>query len=313
MRRLVGGELRRLCARRLVRVLALLALLAIAVAGALTFVNTDDQSDAEVATLRSERQLAQQRFEECMQRQFQQSPGLRPGGQSGVSPVAPQKVCDFRGTQGGDPDDRFELTSFEGIVLGVSAPLAIVGWLIGASSIGADWQSRTITTILTWEPRRRRVLIAKVLACVVFVLLFAAVAQVLLAGALLPSALWHGTTAGADSEWWRSLFGAVGRSGGLIAFATVMGFTVSSIGRNTGAALGLGFAYFVIAENAIGNFWARSRPWLIVGNAIVLVSGENGSGDVGARSVIGAAVYLAVLAAVFLVAASAVFGRRDVA
>lgn len=295
MRRLVGGEFRRLCARRLVRVLALTALLAIGLAGVLTFVNTSDQTDEEVATRRLEQQLSQQRFEECLQRQLDET------------------VCDFQSVRGGDPDDRFELTGFEGIVLGVSAPLAIVGWLVGASSIGADWQSRTITTILTWEPRRRRVLLAKVLACVIFVLLFAAVAQVLLAGALLPSALWHGTTAGTDAEWWRSLFGALGRSGGLVAFATVMGFTVASIGRNTGAALGLGFAYFVIAENAIGNFWARSRPWLIVGNAIVLVSGENGSGDVGARSVIGAAVYLAVLAGVFLVAASAVFGRRDVA
>jgi hypothetical protein len=41
---------------------------------------------------------------------------------------------------------------------GTSLVLSSVGWMLGASAIGADWHAGHVTTILTWEPRRGRVL-----------------------------------------------------------------------------------------------------------------------------------------------------------
>ncbi len=99
-----------------------------------------------------------------------------------------------------------------------------------------------------------------------------------------------------------------------MAIAAAVGFSVASVGRNTAAALGLGFAYFLVIENVVGSFLEDFRRWLILGNAIVLVSGEDSGGDeVIGRSVVMAAVYLAAVAIGFLAAATAIFRRRDVA
>ncbi len=188
-----------------------------------------------------------------------------------------------------------------------------MAWLIGASVIGSDWQSRTITTLLTWEPRRARVLLAKAFACIVVASVFAVLAQALLSAALLPAALAHGTTEGTGGDWLRSVFGVLFRGSGLVAIAAAVGFSVASIGRNTAAALGIGFAYFLVIENVVGSFLEDFRRWLVLGNAIVLVSGENSGGEVFGRSVLAAGAYLTAVAITLLAAATLVFRRRDVA
>jgi hypothetical protein len=88
---------------------------------------------------------------------------------------------------------------------------------------------------------------------------------------------------------------------------------VASIGRNTAAALGIGFAYIVVVEYVVGALVAGLRSWLVLGNAIVLVAGEADAGEVTGRSVVGAGVYLTAVAAAVLVGATALFQRRDVA
>ncbi len=265
MKALLAGELQRLLARRLVRVLGLLALLAIVLAGVLTFVNTEDISTAELSS------------------------------------------------RGGFDDPRFHLADLKGILQGTTGPLVVVAWLIGASSIGADWQSRTITTILTWEPRRGRVLVAKAAASAVVACGFALLAGALLSAALLPSAYLHGTTAGTGGTFGRSLAGVALRSTALIAIASTLGFAVASIGRNTAAALGIGFGYFLVFENVVGGFLEDYRRWLLLGNAIVLVAGEDEGGEVVGRTVLQAGVHLTLVALALFAAAALLFRRRDVA
>ena len=303
---LLAGELRRVLARRLVRVLALLAVAGIALAGVLVFLNTERISDDQ---LRSRRAAARGRVEACLRGEPVE---VRPGRVAEVPPDQREGFCRF-GPHARVDDPRFRLVRLTGILQGTTAPLVIVGWLIGASVIGADWQTRTLTTLLTWEPRRVRVLVAKALACLIVAAAFTVLAQALLAAALLPSALSHGTTAGTDGAWLRSVFGVLGRGTLLVGVATVIGFAVASIGRNTAAALGLGFAYFLVVENVVGNFLAGFRRWLLLGNAIVLVSGHDSGGDVPGRSVAVAALFLITVAGGLLLAATALFARRDVA
>jgi ABC-2 type transport system permease protein len=304
--RLLAGELRRLLARRLVRVLALLAVAGVALAGILVFVNTEAVSTAEADARRA---AARSRVDACLRGEPVE---IRPGRVEAVPLDIRQEFCRF-GPPAQVDDPRFRLVRLKGILQGTTAPLVIVGWLIGASMIGADWQTRTLTTLLTWEPRRVRVILVKALACVIAAAAFTLLAQTLLSAALLPSALWHGTTAGADGGWLLSVLGVLARGTLLVSVATVMGFAVASIGRNTAAALGLGFAYFVIVENVVGSFLEGFRRWLLLGNAIVLVSGENSGGDVPGRSVAVAALFLVAVAAGLLLAATALFARRDVA
>ena len=306
MSRLLAGELQRLLARRLLRMLAMLAAAGIALTGVLVFVNTEALPAAEVQARRA---AAQSRLDACLRGEPVE---VRPGRTVQVPPDEREEFCRF-GPLNRVDDPRFRLVRLKGILQGTSAPLVIIGWLIGASMIGADWQSRTLTTLLTWEPRRMRVLMTKALACVIGAAAFTLLAQGLLSAALLPSALWHGTTAGTDGEWVRSVFGVLGRGTLLVGVATVIGFAVASIGRNTAAALGIGFAYIVVVENVAGSFLEGLRRWLLLGNAIVLVSGENSGGGVPGRSVVVAALFLTAVAGGLLLAASALFARRDVA
>jgi ABC-type transport system involved in multi-copper enzyme maturation permease subunit len=306
---LAAGELRRVLARRMIRVLALLAVAGIAVAGILTFVNTEAASSAEMD---ARRQAARAAVAACLAGTT--TPNI--DGREVREPPPPgsparEDFCRFAAGRVDDP--RFKLRSVKGILQGTTAPLVVVAWLIGASVIGSDWQSRTITTVLTWEPRRARVLLTKAFACIVVASGFALLAQALLGAALLPAAFLHGTTAGAGGAWFRSVLGVAGRGTALVAIAAAVGFSVASIGRNTAAALGIGFAYFLVIENVVGSFLADFRRWLILGNAIVLVSGEDSGGEVFGRSVVVAAIYLTAVGIGLLAIATVVFRRRDVA
>ncbi len=305
MKRLLIGEIQRLLARRMLRWLALLAVASIAVAGVLTFLNTEAVDDAEMV---ARRQAVRARVEACIETR---EDGPAPRAEKGAGGRLEDR-CRFAAGPGVE-DPRFRVRQLTGIFQGTTAPLVVVGWLIGASSIGADWQARTVTTLLTWEPRRRRVLVAKVVAAVLVACAFALAAQAVLAGALAPSAALHGTTAGTGGTWLRTLAGVLSRGAALVAVATAIGFAVASIGRNTAAALGIGFAYFVVLENAVGGFLADFRRWLLLGNAIVWVSGENGGGDVAGRSVAAAGLFLASVALGLVLAAAVLFERRDVA
>ncbi len=306
-RALAAGELRRVLARRMVKVMALLAVAGIALAGILTFVNTEAVSDSEIAARRAE---AQARVAACEAGQVHMVEGRQLQGPPLGSPER-KEFCGF--AAGRVEDDRFKLRSLKGILQGTTAPLVVVAWVIGASVIGSDWQSRTITTVLTWEPRRARVLLTKAFACIVVAAVFAVLAQALLSVALLPSAYLHGTTEGTGGDWLRSVIGVLLRGTGLVAIAAAVGFSVASLGRNTAAALGIGFAYFLVVENVVGSFLEDFRRWLVLGNAIVLVSGEDSGGEVIGRSVIVAALYLTLVGIVLLAVATAVFRRRDVA
>ena len=80
---------------------------------------------------------------------------------------------------------------------------AVVG---GASMIGAEWRAGTFVTLLTWEPNRRRVAIAKLLACGLVATAIAVVLQVLLHRGLPPRrarvpARWTASTPSGGARW----------------------------------------------------------------------------------------------------------------
>jgi len=309
MTALLAGELRRLLSRRMIKVLVALAVAAIAVGAVITFFNTEAVSDT---TLGRRTANAQARTAQCLRDpNLRLSPGPVPSDGNGPSLDNREELCRFR--FGRVTDDRFKLSNLKGVLQGVTAPLVIVAWVIGASSIGAEWQARSITTLLTWEPRRGRVLVAKVMAAIVVACVISLVSWVLLSAALVPVALVHGTTAGTGGTWLRSVGAVVLRGELMIAIATGVGFAVASIGRNTAAALGVGFAYFLVVENVVGSFLEGFRRWLILGNSIVLISGRDSGGDVAGRSVLVAGVYLSAVAVALLIVATVLFRRRDVA
>jgi hypothetical protein len=206
----------------------------------------------------------------------------------------------------------FELRDLDQVFRATAPLLVIVAFLIGASSIGADWQAGLVPTVLTWESRRRRVFGARLAALVLPTFLAIALWHALLAAAVVPSALLDDTTNDTGWEWLRSISGLGLRIAAVGAAAAAFGYALAMIGRSSAAALGIGFAYLFVFENVVGSQFKPLRPWLMVWNALVFVKGTFAAGgDVPDRTVLAAAVILAVYAVAILAAAATTFARRD--
>lgn len=208
-----------------------------------------------------------------------------------------------------DPGE-FRFTEMQDYVQGLSFPLVMLGWIVGASAIGAEWPRRTLSALLTWEPRRTRVLIAKLVAACVYAGLLALVVQALFTAVMAPSGS-NGTFAGVDSEWWTEYATVCGRIVLVTVLAAAFGFALAAIGKNTGAALGGGLAYLLVAENLIRVFKGEWTDWLLSSNIVWVVEGAELSGF-NSRTAEAAALLLAAYAAGLLLLALSLFRRREI-
>jgi len=309
MIRLMVAELQRIAARRLVRVTIVVALVGIALGGVAAFAfsgslseeayqrRVEEASDREVAL--------NDQIETCLR-----DHGVARGDE--VSDEVAEQCFPDEGPAGVD-DPRFHRKRLEGVLHGVTGTLAIIGWALGASLVGAEFASRSMTTLLTWETRRGRLFVAKAVAAVATMALFALAVLVLVALAMWPALALHGAPLQPDDPTLSSLAGDIARGVALTALASGIGFAIATIGRNTAIALGVGFGYIVILENILGSSLERWRQWLVLGNAIVLVSGNDEGGDIPGRTVVGAAVFLTVVTVALLAVAAGTFRTRDLA
>jgi ABC-2 type transport system permease protein len=298
---LIGIELRRLLARRLARVLVALVLLGIAIAGIVVFFKSSDEPPATTVVVTDPG--LKEELQRCRRGEF----GPLPEGGSHPSRL---ECMEFMGIQ--NPDPRYHLADVDATVAGTSVPLAVIAWLIGASFIGAEWQRGTMATTLLWEPRRIRLLSAKAIACCAGVFVAFLVLQVVLALALTPAGLLRGTTAGMDSEWFRSTAGILVRGGFIAVLAALMGFSIAGLGRNTAAALGVGFLYMTVVEGLIRGLRPNWIPWLLADNAAVFVTAEPDLMPGLGRSTLEAGLLVTAYAAALTVIGAAVFRTRDV-
>lgn len=208
-------------------------------------------------------------------------------------------------------DPRFPLTMLPDILKGTSIPLILAGWLLGASFIGANWRAGTVTTLLTWEPRRVRVIVVQMVACAASLFALALVLQAVLGGVLALDAAFRGTTEGVNSAWFRETSGVAVRAATMSSIASVIGFAVASIGRNTAAALGVGFAYLAVIENLVRGLRPGWQRWLLTDNAGVFITGGS-AGFSFERTSLQAVMLIAIYAAMLFIVSVAIFRARDV-
>jgi hypothetical protein len=120
--------------------------------------------------------------------------------------------------------------------------------VIGASAIGAEYRAGTVTTVLTWSPRRVRLIIARYLAiAIVGMAFFLAVQLVFVAGWTLGSAL-QGSTAGADADFWREVASVLLRTTLIAGGLAVVSGALATVCRNTAGAMGIWFGYLIVVE-----------------------------------------------------------------
>ncbi len=209
----------------------------------------------------------------------------------------------------------------QGAVPAAGMAMLVLGVILGASFIGAEYSAGTIETLLLWEPRRSRVLAAKltVAAVVTFVVVVALLAFLVVV--MLPVAAVRGSTAGADGEFWLGLASVVLRAGAAAAAISAIALSVSTVARNTVAGVVALLGYSAVSPALSSTLLRGFRPFDLTENLSVFVGG----GEVGQwvsyngyyesvahHGVVGAAIVIASYVVVFVVVGLAVFRRRDV-
>jgi ABC-type transport system involved in multi-copper enzyme maturation permease subunit len=209
-----------------------------------------------------------------------------------------------------------------GIVPTASLVLLGVAAVIGASFIGAEYAAGTIETTLIWEPRRRRVLAAKFAVAALTAFAIHVILLCVLVLTLMPSALWRGSTAGADSDFWIGLVGVIMR-GGIAAFAiAIISLAVSTITRSTvGGVIAL-LGYIAVSPSIGATFLKGFRPFDLTENMAAFANGGEvgrfvGTGDGYYQSVYAhgggvALLFVALYVAIAIALGMAVFTRRDI-
>jgi hypothetical protein len=169
-----------------------------------------------------------------------------------------------------------------------------------------------LTTLLTWEPRRIRVIVAKLVAAAsvgagLYLLLHAAIAL-----SLVPVATYRGTFQGADAAFGRDVAGFILRGAALSAGLAALGVCLATLGRNTSAALGALFVYLIGVEGILSARVPEWRRWFLVENIARFLTARHQPGiPLDRPLVVTGSLLLAYLAGSALVTA-AVFRRRDV-
>jgi ABC-2 type transport system permease protein len=298
---LLRSEARRLLSRRLFRVLALLALLGIVVSVAIVGARSHRPSPEEQAALQQD---IQQEIQQCIEQKFF---SLEPG-------QTMEQVCtDAFADQ--TPPDEYALTGLTDTLRGTSFILLVLGLVIGASAVGADWQAGSMATLLVWEPRRLRVLAVRAIVVGVAVFVLALLLQGALAGLLALVANTRGSTAGTGGDFTRTVVGVIGRIAVMTAILALIAVAISMIGRTTAASLGVVFVYLALVESLLHVLIPRITPWLLSVNTAVFVDGR--AQDVGDNAPVHvtpghASVVVVAYALILLVAAGAFFRARDV-
>lgn len=294
MKRLFASELLRFRSRRLVVVMLVGALVATSVGLVLAAFDSTPPTDAVVAAARAE---AREEVAKCLVADFGD-------GNFGGS------IEDFCRENFGDPTQympsHLALIDLPQILEAVSSITSILGLVIGASFVAASWQTGTISTIFTWEPRRLRWFAARILVLLAGVFVMTVVIVLFLSAGLAFAAMLRGSTVGVNSEWWTDVLTTSLRVSVAAALSAVIGGAVAAIGRHTAAALGVVFVWTAVLEGLVRGLRPSWIPWLLGDNLVAFLGWQTTEFQVSAfesftitpgRSVIVIVGYTAVLLA----------------
>lgn len=271
--RLLGVELTRLRWRRAVLVLAAVCVVLPVVIWAGMAWSTRPVSDAEMR--RAEQQVEQEK--EAMKGQLQEC--LDSPENWGVDPDAPN-VAEQCSMSMGQPEvgwylTRAPLTLTDAIDTGSGVAVVLLGLalIMGATYVGADWSSGSMSNQLLFEPRRHRIWLAKAAA----ILMTGVVASAL--GQAVFWALTGATTASRDitvtGGQWTDIVQLALRSAVFAGAAGLAGYAATMLLRSTVGTLGL-----LLAVSIGGSLLISALPiegngrWLLHHNVLGIV--QNG-------------------------------------
>lgn len=322
---LLRAEVHRFRSRRFIRILVLLALggfvVGVVIAGT-QFAKPSAAGLADAQRIMAEAGQQQEQFrQECLKQP-------QPPGQTAEQTCGPPFEASGIGVEDFMRTKPFVFAdTAPGAAGGVAAGTAALLFLIGATWVGAEWSSKSMTALLFWEPRRLKVIATKLAVLLGAAALIGAAAQALwLLGAKALAAT-RGSTGRLPDGFYGDLLAIQARGVLLVVVAGALGFALANLVRNTGAALGLGFVYFAVVENAVRVLRPKWEPGLLTNNAAALVSKDglrlylnethvDGQGQlVSVREIVlshlHGGVVLVLTAAVLVAVGGVLFARRD--
>ncbi|MGZ4131535.1 MAG: hypothetical protein ACXVWF_00685 [Actinomycetota bacterium] len=177
------------------------------------------------------------------------------------------------GTVRSHPTDPMELANLNDLLSGLALILVLLGVILGSSLGGAEWSTGSVGTLLTWEPRRTRVLLmrALVVAVVVFVAVLAVEAWLVVlfrAGVAL-----RGSTAGSGG-WLGDVASTGVRIAAVAALFSLIAYGAAMIGRSSVFGIAMLFGYLVAVEGFLASMWFTLRRWALIRAAVAAVTGH---------------------------------------
>lgn len=321
---LIGVELRRLWWRRLTKVVLLAALVVTGATVYTAYQMTNPEGLAQSLDM-YEREVANfpQMVADCERAQQEARDAGQADADFGCAQMQPPTLDNF-GVANPVPS-----AIFTGLVTTNGLFYSLLAFVLGASFVAAEFSTGSLGTWLTFQPRRIRVGVSK---------LVAAAGGGLLVGATGLGLAWLGswmvgTVNRPDSDLRLPVLMDLGeplshlvlRHVGLVMAAGVVGAALAFLVRNTGAVVGIVIGYAVVIEGIVAQGLARGKlsPWLPATN----IEGFLGRGTTYMAEQCTPArcqyamvplgythswVYLSVFGLVLAVLALLVFRRRDV-
>lgn len=167
--------------------------------------------------------------------------------------------------------DQLTLGDLPEYMQGAGFLLLLIGLVAGASAVGASWQSGTITTILSWEPRRIRWFVVRLAAVAAGVFILTLGLLLLFSLAIALGAALRGSTSTA-SGWLGDVGSTSLRIAAVAAAGSLLGGTVAMIGRNTAAALGAVFVYMAVFESIVRGFRPSLGRFMLGDNLAAVIT-----------------------------------------
>jgi ABC-type transport system involved in multi-copper enzyme maturation permease subunit len=331
MARLLLVELRRSLSRGVTRVMTPLGAVLIVAVGVLAFIfmKQPDQIRAEA------RERYNQRVERCV---HSMPPTASPGAEAspGATPSPPPDLrarCEqgLKSQLEYEENIHFELEALwpdvvaeipedsrdqnflefsfimQGLITMPSLMLIMGAVVGGASMVGAEWQAGTFATLLTWEPRRGRLLAARIAASAIVGFGIGVALLALFSAALVPTAMVHDGMP-ETRHWWFTLGITILKYSGLTALAAAVGTALGMIGKRTVFAMIALVGYLIGCELILRQYWEESRPWLLMRNMAIALGADQWYTNTATWK--GAGILLG-FSALIILAAYVLFARRD--
>ncbi len=263
MRRLFGSEFLRARSRRIVPVLIVGIVIGTVIGMTIGAFHSHKPTPERLAAAQASYERSRT---QCLRGKFLGTPG----------PPAPytsmEEYCDdtvrlenFVGS------DEIQLSQLPDLLLGISTIVALVGVLLGSTLGGADWGAGTMGTLLTWEPRRIRVLLTRAAVAALILFGITIFLQAFVSVTYWAAAALRGSTQ-PSSGMWRDAIEQILRNSALASGFAIVALAAATLTRSTAAAVGALFGYLVIAEGFLASLWAGLRPRLLIHAATVVAS-----------------------------------------